>query len=126
MADAPALQVLVVTDNAAVRDELELGFPDEVEVVGALEARDAWAWLDEHVPSSVVVDLQTGSAGGFGLARDMKQSSRLGSVPVVILLDRYQDEWLAHQAGADAIFVKPFEADALLGAIRSVIASPAA
>lgn len=122
----PELQVMVVTDNPALRQELEFGFSHDVGVAHAVEARDAWRWLGDHLPSAVIVDLQTGSAGGYGLARDMQMSSRLGNIPIVVLLDRYQDEWLARQSGAGAIFVKPVEPDAVLAAIRTLLAEPGA
>jgi DNA-binding response OmpR family regulator len=122
MAGAPS--VLVVTDNDAIREELEFGLSGEAEVHTAREARDAWGWLQDRVPAGVIVDLQTGSAGGFALTRDMHATTRLGSVPVVILLDRYQDEWLARQAGAAAVFVKPIVAEEVFAALRAAAPTP--
>lgn len=114
-------RVLVVTDNEDVRDELRWAFSTDVEVVLAREARDAWAAMQEDVPSMVVVDLQTGSAGGFALSHDMDATERLRSVPVLILLEREQDAWLAGQAGADAFLVKPVEAGTIVARANEIL-----
>jgi chemosensory pili system protein ChpA (sensor histidine kinase/response regulator) len=99
--------VLIVTDDPKVREELRFGFSADTEVVIAEDARDAWAQMADTVPTAAIVDLQTGSAGGYGLARDMSADARLANVPVILLLQRPQDAWLAKQAGAAGYLVKP-------------------
>jgi DNA-binding response OmpR family regulator len=121
-----ALRLLVVTDNDSVRHQLRYGFPTGVDVEIAREARDAWQRLDDYVPAAVIVDLQTGSAGGFALASDMRGANRLARVPVVMLIDRYQDDWLARQAGARAVLVKPVDAGELFTTITKLLSEPPA
>jgi CheY-like chemotaxis protein len=104
------LRVLVVSDNQAVRDEFAFGFPTDVTVSFAHDSRDAWDRLREEAPSAVIVDLQTGNAGGYNLARDMAATRDLANIPVVMLLEREQDEWLARQAGAHRHHLKPVTA----------------
>lgn len=77
--------------------------------------------MSERTPSAVVVDLQTGSAGGYGLARDMGLNDRLAQVPVVMLLERDQDAWLARQAGARFVRLKPVEATSLFKDLRELL-----
>jgi DNA-binding response OmpR family regulator len=114
------IKLLVVTDNKPVREELEFGFPEPVEVEFAHDARDAWRRLNEDgAPiSAVVVDLQTGAAGGFSLAHDMKAVRALAGIPIVILLEREQDAWLARQAGARSALLKPVTASQVLASLR--------
>lgn len=99
--------VLVVSDDPLIRHQALFGFPEGVEVRVALEARDALEKMAEETPLLVVVDLQTGNAGGFALARDMRQDRRLGRIPILMLLERSQDAWLALRAGATAHRTKP-------------------
>lgn len=110
-----------MTDNKPVHDELEFGFPEPVEVVFARDSRDAWELLYEAGEpfSVVVVDLQTGAAGGYSLAREMKATLALSDIPIVILLEREQDVWLARQAGAHASLLKPVTGSQVLAASRS-------
>jgi DNA-binding response OmpR family regulator len=115
------LGVLVVTDDPSVRDELEFGVPSGTAIEFARDAREAWTRLQDRVPSAVVVDLQAGSAGGFALARDMSYDARFADIPVVILLERDQDAWLARQAGASLYRIKPVEADELMRDIEELV-----
>jgi DNA-binding response OmpR family regulator len=117
----PELGVLVVTDDPSVRDELEFGAPAGTAIEFARDAREAWVRLQDRVPSAVVVDLQAGSAGGFALARDMSYDARFADIPVVILLERDQDAWLARQAGASLYRIKPVEADELMQDIEELV-----
>jgi CheY-like chemotaxis protein len=101
------VHVLVVSDDVLVREQARWAFPTGVTVSFAVDSRDAWQQLQERAPSVVVVDMQTGNAGGYGLTRDMSEDERLARVPVVILLEREQDEWLARSSGATAYRTKP-------------------
>jgi DNA-binding response OmpR family regulator len=117
------IRVLVVTDQESVRAVLRYGFPDDIEVSFVLDSREALRSLPEIAPSVVVVDLQTGSAGGYGLARDMSADVRWADVPVIMLLERDQDGWLARQAGARIAITKPVAAGRVIEGIRAVVAA---
>lgn len=106
--------VLVVSDDPHIRDDVEFGFSPAVDVRLAGDAREAWGSMSVDVPAVVVVDIQTGSAGGYGLLRDMELNERLIDVPVMLLLERAQDGWLARQVGADVYRVKPIEVTELV------------
>lgn len=100
-------RIVVVTVDPRLADQARYGFaPDlEIEVVG--DARKALASMARAAPAAAVVDLRRGNAGGFALARDMHQNERLREVPILMLLERDQDSWLAKQAGVDATRTKP-------------------
>jgi DNA-binding response OmpR family regulator len=117
----PGLDVLVVTADPSVQEELQYGAPEGIEVALAHDARQAWAYLQERAPSAVVVDLQAGSAGGFALARDMRYDARFAGIPVAILLERHQDGWLARQAGASLYRIKPVEAGELMREVEALV-----
>ncbi len=113
--------VFVVSDNGRIQTEARLGFPAEVDVDGASDSRTALEKLLKRRPDVVVVEIRTGSAGGVGLVRDMSQTSLLKDVPVLMLLERTQDEWLARQAGATKILTQPFDAATLATMALSLI-----
>ena len=120
------IRALVVTDQEPVRAALRYGFPDDIAVSFVLDSREALRSLAEIAPSVVVVDLQTGSAGGYGLARDMSADVRWARVPVIMLLERDQDAWLARQAGARITITKPVAAGRVTEGIRAVVDASAA
>ena len=113
--------ILVVSDDPEVADEARFGLPGDYETTVAGDARGGWQELASLTPAAVIVDLMTGSAGGFALARDMAQVARLAEVPVVMLIDRDQDRWLAREGGATKTLRKPLEPGALGRAIESIL-----
>jgi DNA-binding response OmpR family regulator len=106
--------VVVVTDDPDLREDATYSFPTGFEVVLADDARDALRIMSVRRPVLAIVDLKTGSAGGFNLAREMHSVEALADIPVLMLLERHQDSWLASQAGARRWRTKPVDGDALV------------
>ena len=123
MGNEAKLGVLVVSDDPLVREEAQYCFPEHILVRMATDSRDAWKLVLDDIPDVVVVDLQTGSAGGFDLVKALRQNERTASIPALMLLERPQDAWLAHQAGATATSVKPLEGSELAAEVRAIAAS---
>jgi DNA-binding response OmpR family regulator len=113
------IPVLVVSDDDRVCEEISYGSPSHVRAEIARDSRAAWTKLEQLSPAVAVVDLQTGSAGGYGLARDMRADRRFSDTPILMLLERDQDAWLAEQAGATVWRTKPIDVSEL---IREVLA----
>ena len=77
---------------------------------------------------AVVVDLQVSSMGGMAVTRSVRENNTVrgnDDTPVVLLLDRAADQFLAGRSGAAAWVVKPFTAQELRGAVDGALA-PAA
>ena len=62
-----------------------------------------------------VVDLQVASMGGMAITRSIRDLEE--PIPVVLLLDREADRFLAGRSGASAWVVKPFTSSALRSAV---------
>ena len=122
MAAEKKLRILVVSDDPLLREEVRYGYSED-EVSLATDSRDALARVEEGLPDVVVVDLQTGSAGGFNLIRSLRQHKKTREIPVLLLLERPQDEWLARQAGATATRVKPLEVSDLVFETLALVSS---
>jgi DNA-binding response OmpR family regulator len=122
MAD-PSKVILVVSDDPGLREDATYSFPDEFEVLLAGDARDALRIMDARPPVLAIVDIKTGSAGGYSLAREMHNAAGLNGVPVLMLLERHQDGWLARQAGARRWRTKPVEGWELVQEATALLAS---
>ena len=116
----PPSPIVVVTDDARLRDEIVGSLPAEFAVHLAADSRVASELMRSITPALVLAEIRTGSAGGVGLARDMAQDSRLANVPVLMLLERPQDEWLARAAGARLVRTRPISIDRLVIDIRDL------
>lgn len=122
-AEAPATWIFVVSDDSRVRDAAGDGFGGSVEVTFAADAREALEILRRGIPALAVVDLHAGSAGGFALCKDMAADPRLARVPILMLLERDQDAWLAREAGAHMYKTKPIDSAELVDSAFTLISS---
>jgi len=109
-------RVLVVADDPWVVSEVHAALS-----IGTNELIDhgdpstaAVATGDESVDVAVV-DLQVASMGGMAITRSIRDLE--SPVPVVLLLDREADTFLAGRSGATAWVVKPFTSSALRTAV---------
>jgi DNA-binding response OmpR family regulator len=72
-----------------------------------------------------VVDMQIGNMGGMAVSRDLRleeSGGRLEHVPILLLLDREADRFLARQSAADAMLVKPVDAGTLRRTVKRLLA----
>lgn len=67
-------------------------------------------------PDLLIIDLQIGSMGGMAVTRSVRDSAATSDrarPPILLLLDRDADAFLAGRSGADGWIRKPFGADDL-------------
>jgi DNA-binding response OmpR family regulator len=109
-------RVLVVADDPWVVGDVHAALS-----IGANELIDhsdpstaAEAAGDKSIDVAVV-DLQLASMGGMAITRSIRDLE--DPVPVVLLLDREADTFLAGRSGATAWVVKPFTASSLRTAV---------
>lgn len=123
---AMASRILVIADEAWACNAVHaaLSEPDYT-VISHEDPATAVDMVVAEEPDVVVVDLQIASMGGMAVARDIHQKAALAErreVPVVLLLDRAADGFLAKRAGVAAWVAKPFSAHDLRTAIERAIA----
>ena len=90
-------------------------------VVEVSRGQDVRAAVAEHMPDLLVLDLQISNMGGIAVAIDLRleeSAGRLPAVPILLLLDREADRFLAKRADVDDELVKPFDAGTLRRAAR--------
>lgn len=76
-------------------------------------------------PDLVVLDLQIGNMGAMATCMDLRleeSGGRAPHVPVLFLLDRRADVFLARRAEADGWVIKPTDPIRLRRAIRAILA----
>jgi len=103
--------ILVAADAPWVRDQVRSAFvsPGQ-EVVEVTRGQDVVAKVVALEPDLVVLDLQIGNMGGIATAIDLHLETSAGRaphVPILLLVDREADRFLARRAAVDAELVKP-------------------
>ena len=91
--------VLLATDADWVLDEVEAALVDEQTAIARVRRGvDVLPAIAEVQPTLVVVDLQIGNMGGMAVCMSIRHeqaAGRLGDLPVLMLLDREADVFLA-------------------------------
>ena len=103
--------VLFAADADWVSEEVFSALVDaETYVSRVASGREIAAAFSEVQPDLILLDMQIGSMGGAATCLDLKhemEAGRMPPVPILLLLDREADSFLAKEAGADAWLVKP-------------------
>lgn len=116
--------ILVAADAAFVRDDVIAALSGEYDILVIDEGRDVRRAVTEHNIHIAVVDMQIGSMGGIAVTMDLRleeSGGRIGHVPVLLLLDRRADVFLARRAGAEGFLIKPISPLKLRRAVRALM-----
>lgn len=113
--------VLVVDDEPMVREVVARYLErDGFAVHEAADGDAAMAWLSDHHPDLVVLDLMLPGVDGLTILRSLRAG---GDVPVILLTARAEevDRILGLELGADDYVVKPFSPRELAARVRTVL-----
>ena len=119
--DAPG-GVLLVEDNADMRDYLTRLLAEQDWPVHAVADADAaLAHARANHPELILSDVMLPGRDGLALLRDIRSSSPLNRVPVVLLTARAGADSAVEglREGADDYVVKPFHPDELVSRVRA-------
>ena len=118
---AVASRVLVVDDNADMRDYLYRLLGKQWQVDTAPDSASALESIGRCMPDLVITDVMMPGVDGFGLLRRLREDPRTGGIPVMLLSARAGEEASAEalRAGADDYVIKPFSARELLARVDS-------
>ncbi len=115
-AASDTLTVLVYSDDAATREKVRLSLgrrpaPDiaRLEYVECSTGREVVDTLDAGGIDLAILDGEATPEGGIGLSRQVKNELAV-CPPILLLLGRRDDRWLAHWSQTDAAVPHPIDA----------------
>jgi signal transduction histidine kinase/DNA-binding response OmpR family regulator len=119
-------QILIVEDNADMRDYLVRVLAPQFELTVADNGRRALELTREleSPPDLVLSDVMMPELDGFELLRELRGTAASSSIPVLLLSARAGDDARVEglQAGADDYLVKPFSARELIARVSAQVA----
>jgi DNA-binding NarL/FixJ family response regulator len=121
------LRVLVYASSPATRERVIGALGEEpvpglsIATIEASLGEDAIALLDAGGIDLAILDGEAAPTGGMGLARQIKDEID-DPPPVVLLVGRRDDAWLATWSRAEAVVAHPVDAVTLAEAVTSVVA----
>ncbi len=114
-------RVLVVDDEPAITDFIELGLSREgFDVRTAPDGRAALTLVDRFRPDLVILDIMMPRLDGFQLTKELA-GERSRSLIILSAKDETKDRIAGLELGADDYLVKPFDFGELLARVRSVL-----
>lgn len=117
--------MLLATDADWVHEEVDAALAgDDIEVFRVRQGVDVLPTVHDLSPDLVVLDLQIGNMGGMAACMNIRLDEsvgRLEHIPVLMLLDRDVDAFLANRSEADGWVVKPLDAFRLRKAATALL-----
>ena len=117
-------QLLVVDDDASIRDLMRELFQHEARVRTAENAKQALELMTKHKPDLVLLDdALPGSISGLRLLEDIQSKPDIKNIPVVMITASRKPEEVMRglMAGAADYIIKPFDREKLVTLVRDRI-----
>lgn len=115
-------KILVVDDEAAVREALERALRMEgYGVASAGDGEQALKMMPEQSPQAVVLDVLMPGTDGLEVCRRLRASGDRTPVLMLTARDSIEDRVAGLDAGADDYLVKPFALEELLARVRALL-----
>ena len=118
-------RVLLATDADWIHEEVDAALGgDDIDVLRVRHGVDVLPAVHQVAPDLVVLDLQIGNMGGMAACMNIRLDEsvdRLGHIPVLMLLDRDVDQFLASRSEADGWLIKPLDAFRLRRAATALL-----
>lgn len=118
--------VLLATDSDVVTAEIEAAIGStEVEIERVHTGQEVRQAVLDSEPDLVILDMQIGNMGGIAACHDLRLeigAGRLAPLPILMLLDREADVFLAARSDADGWLIKPLDPRRVSRAVATLIA----
>ena len=121
----PDAKILIVEDNASIREMLANIFAPFYEVLTAADGVEGLEQVNEHQPNIVVSDVVMPRMSGTELCKKIKSDFNTCHIPVVLLTARTAIEQNIEglRIGADDYITKPFNINLLISRCNNLVNS---
>jgi len=122
--DAVEKTVMVVDDSVTVRKVTSRFLEREgFRVMTAKDGAEALQMLQDQIPDLMLLDIEMPRMDGFEVAKNIRSSSRLRHLPIIMITSRTGDKHRerAFSLGVNKYMGKPYQEDLLLSNIRELL-----
>lgn len=118
-----ATRILIVEDNADLRNFIGEGLKNEFAIIEAANGSDGVKKAEEFIPDLVISDVMMPEMNGYQLCAAIKTNEKLNHIPVILLTAKAatEDKLEGLELGADDYLMKPFNSHELELRARNLI-----
>jgi chemosensory pili system protein ChpA (sensor histidine kinase/response regulator) len=116
--------VMVVDDSVTVRKVTSRFLEREgFNVITAKDGVEALQLLQDHIPDVMLLDIEMPRMDGFEVAKNIRSSSRLKDIPIIMITSRTGEKHRDHafSLGVNKYLGKPYQEDLLLSSIQELL-----
>lgn len=115
--------ILLIDDSTEIRDYLQHLFRKQYLLYMADNGSDGFALAAEHIPDLIISDINMKGMDGVELCHAIKQSGKLGHIPVILLTGSTAPDTRLRgiEGGADDYITKPFDQKLLQARVESIL-----
>jgi len=115
--------VLVVEDNADVREYIKDALKDSFHVEEASNGEHGLRKAEKLIPDLIVSDIMMPKMDGYEMMRQLKQNDKTSHIPIILLTAKSDKDSKLQGLGlgADDYLIKPFDSEELLARIKNLI-----
>jgi len=121
--DEDADVLLIVDDEAQIRQFITSLFQDEYTIIEAANGTEGSAKALETIPDLIISDIMMPVRDGIEMCHELKSDPRTSHIPIILLTAKVgtQPELEGLKTGADAYITKPFGVDKLRTRVHKLI-----
>lgn len=116
------MRVLVVEDEASLRDQLVARLQEEGYAVDSARDGDEGLYYGLEYPFDLaVIDLGLPGISGIELIQKLREANKSSPILILTARNRWQDKVEGLEAGGDDYLVKPFHMEELLARLKALL-----
>lgn len=117
--------ILLATDSDWLYEDVHATLASRSRAVHRVHSGpDVLPAIHAEEPEAVILDLQIGNQGGMATCMELRLERDMGRIPdfpILMLLDRDDDIFLAKRAASDGWLIKPVEPFRLRRAVKTLL-----
>ena len=117
-------KILIADDSPSIQKLVQLSFPsDEFELVLVVDGQEVMDSLSRIKPDAVLMNLSLPQKDGYELGEYIRNQEEFTKVPLILIKDAFEplDKDRLEGFQFDGLVQKPFDSEALVQKVRSII-----